>query len=525
MTALTRAERRVLVQLDQGGVQRGFVLDGAPIMCEVEQMAAADPLRVVEFGAGLSVESLPVKAAALVGEASADAGSLSATLALDAFDVWTPRGDYPLQTIGVRAWLVPVGEHGLPIDAAGDISPLLTQYEIFRGVLRDPRPDLDAGLLSFTAAAVTRTVDIMFPPAAIDSERFPGAPQESTANAVPVIYGSVRGLPLRAVSDVTATPIRLVVAAHPIVSTSIGIWRDGAAVDAAAPVLYDIDAMGGTYAYVEIPKVDYTAGTNLYAPTVTGWRAPNGTPIDGLGDVLLHMWRTYSDGRFYELDLQRAESARPVLNRYTVGVYSDTQQADTGLIRILVSWIGRQFPVAFGASGGRFGWDATRLPTDVEVPGLTVGTLTYGLDAHQREGPVESSADEVVNRWEVHFGLDGYARGTISVVRGDAQTLGALRGSVSRWGESPIQRVDCPAIGSADSAWSVLTDRARTGSAVRESVTYVGLPGWWYDLPLFRVLLVTDEACGYDAEPCLIVALAPDTQGRVSMSLLRLRGV
>jgi hypothetical protein len=520
-----RYSHRVFVQLDQGGVQRGFILDNAPVQCEVEQEAAAEPLRLVEFGPGLVVESLPIKAAALVGESAADAGSLSATLALDAFDVWSARADHPLQTITVRVWLALVDDTGLPVWEDGTDRPLSNAAEIFRGVLRDPAPDLDAGTLSFTAAPILRTVDIMFPPCAIEAERFPAAPEDSTANAVPIIYGTVQGLPLRAVSDVTALVIRLVVAGHPIVSLSLDIYRDGVVVDAGVPVLYDIDEMGGEYAYVEIAKVDYTAGSNLYARTVTGWRAPDGAAIDALGDVLLHLWRTYSDERYYELDLRRAEAARATLNRYSIGVYSDTQQADTGLIRILVSWIGGQFPVAFGASGGRFGWDATRIPTDVEIPGLTVGTLTYGLDAHDREGPAESSADEIVNRWEIHYGLDGYARGAVSVLRADWRTMGALRGSVSRWGESPIERVDCPAISTPDSAWSVLTDRARLKSVVRESVTYHALDGTWYAQPLFGVVLVTDARCGYDREPCLIVGLAPSLDGRVSMSLLRVRGV
>lgn len=516
---------RVFVLLDQGGVQCGFVLDGAPIACDVQQEAGALPDRNIGFGPGLVVDSMPMKAASLVGESAADVGSLSATLALDAFDVWTPRADHPLQTITVRVWLAMVDDYGAPIWSDGTPRALDNASEIFRGVLRDPQPDLDAGMLSFTAAPQTRTVDIMFPPCAIEAQRFPDAPEDSTANAVPIIYGTVQGLPLRAVSDVTATPIRLVVAGHPIVSTTIDIWRDGALVAAGASVLYDVDDLGGEYAYVEIAKATYTAGTNVYAASVVGWRAPDGTAIDGLGDVLLHLWRTYSDERYYELDLPRAEAARATLNRYAVGVFSNTQQASTGLIRILVSWIGGQFPVAFGASGGRFGWDATRIPTDVEIPGLTVGTLTYGLDAQQRDGPAESSADEIVNRWEVHYGLDGYARGAVNVLRADWRTMGALRGSVSRWGESPIERVDCPAVSTADSAWSVLTDRARLKSVVRETVTYVGLGGEWYDQPLFRVVLVTDEAAGYDREPCLIVSLAPDIYGRVSMSLLRIRGV
>jgi hypothetical protein len=60
---------------------------------------------------------------------------------------------------------------------------------------------------------------------------------------------------------------------------------------------------------------------------------------------------------------------------------------------------------------------------------------------------------------------------------------------------------------------------------VREIVTYHALDGTWYAQPLFGVVLVTDARCGYDREPCLIVGLAPSIDGRVSVSLLRVRGV
>lgn len=525
MTLLRHAERRLFVMLDARGARRGFIVDGAPCMLTVQGLDDSDETVPLAFGAGLTVETLPVKAASLVGEAAAASGSLSATLALDEFDVWATRADIPLQTIEVRAWFAPVGDDGIPIDRDGDPSSLRPEYEIFRGVLRSPQVDLYAGTLTFTAEAPLQIMDVQFPPRAIDADRFPDAPEGSTTNAVPVIYGTVASVPLYAVSDVTDPSIRLVVAGHPIVSTAVNIMRDGAVVGAAAPVLYDVDELGGEYAYVVIAKVTYDAGSNLYAYVVVGWRGPDGTAIDGLGDALIHLWRTYSRERATDLDMTRCEAARAPLNRYKLAMLANSQQADTGLMRILSGRLGGQFPVAFGLSGGRFGWDCTRLPTPGELPALVVGTLTYGLDAHDRAGPDESDAGAVVTQFEVHYGLDPYAGGSTFVLRGDSSNFGALRGAVSRWGQSPIQRYDCPDISDGGTAWAVLTDFARALSAVRESVTYPGLPGWWHDLPLLSVVEVTDAPAGYSAEPCLITALAPGVDGRVSMTLLRIRGV
>lgn len=525
MSILRESAWRVFVALDARGARRGFVLDNAPCMLSVVGLDDSVEAVPLAFGPGLAVESLPVKAASLIGESAASAGALSATLALDEFDVWATRADIPLQTIGVRAWFAPVGEDGVPIDRDGDETPLRPEYEIFRGVLRSPSVDLYARTLSFTAEAPLRTMDVQFPPRAIDSERFPEAPTGSTSNAVPVIYGTVANVPLNAVSDVDDDPIRLVVAGHPIVSSTVNIMRDGAVVGAAAAVEYGIDEMGGEYAYVEIAKATYTAGSNVYADEVVGWRAPDGSALDGLGDALLHLWRTYSGERANDLDMTRCEAARVPLNRYKLAMLANSQQVDTGLMRILEGRLGGQFPVVFGLSGGRFGWDSTRIPTQAEIPSLVVGTLTYGLDAHARSGPVEGNATEIVTQFEVHYGLDPYAGGAVNVLRGDQANFGALRGAVTRWGSSPIRRYDCPDVGDAGTAWAVLTDFARALSAVRETVEYQGLQGWWHSVPLLSVVMVTDEDADYDAEPCLVVSTAPTLDGRVDMGLVRIRGV
>lgn len=532
MISTDRRPRRVFIVLDADGERRGFITDGGPVSATIH-----GDLQPLGFGHGLQVEALPIKAASLMGEAAADAGSLTATLALDAFDLWAIRDRVPVQRVTVRAWLAPVNERGAPVDTAGVAMELLPDYEIFRGVIRSPKWDHMSRTVGFSAAPDLRLLDIRFPPAVIDSERFPDAPTDAAANAVPVVYGQVWAMPLYAVSDVTATPIRLLVAGHRVESTTLTLQRQnstgGTDTLGAPTILYDIDALGGTYAYVEVTKLNYDAGNSLFAREFTGHVAPDGNAIDGLGDVLLHLWHTYAAERFFDLDRRRCYAARAALNRYTVGLCFNQQEAGSGLLRILQGRVEGQFPVTFGVSGGRMGWDCTRIPFQDEIPSLVVGTLTYGLDAHDRDGPSETSADAVVTSYELHSMLMGNINGTAVTTFADRDNMGVLRGASTRWGESPIRRMDAPDAALGDCAWSVLTDTAVAGSVVRDALTYGGLEGSWYDAPLYGVVLVTDEYTRtdgtlvtlYDEEPMLITAIAPGLDGRVGVSLLRIAGV
>lgn len=519
------SSRRILILLDADGARRGFVTDGSPVSATI----AGDGMPVA-FGAGLDVSTLPVRAASLLGEAAGDAGTISAVLSLDAFDLFELRDRVPTQTVKVRAWLVPVNGDGVPVDTAGDEIDIMPAFEMFRGVVRSPRWDLRARTLTFTAAPDLRLLDSQFPPTTVDPERFPDAPSGDTSASPPVIYGSVWGAPLLPVSDPSGDPVRLLVAGHRLQSTATAIRRDDDAgnpvnVVPNAPILYDLDALGGVYAYVECPQVDFAAGATLYAKDILGWADPEGDLIDGLGDVLLHLWHTYGNERFYDLDRARCYSARDALNRYAVSLLFNQQEAGSGLIRMLQSRLEGQFPVAFGLVGGRMGWDCTRIPNAAEIPGLVVGTLTYGLDAHDRDGPTEPGADQVMTRFELHGFAQGNRGGPTSVVTADRTNMGALRGAVARWGESPLQRKDCPDIGLGDCAWSVLTDTAVAESEVRESVTYLGLDGEWNEVPLLGVLLVTDSECAYVEEPMLVTVVAPRLDGRVDMTLLRIAGL
>jgi hypothetical protein len=344
-------------------------------------------------------------------------------------------------------------------------------------------------------------------------------------------------MPVYPVSDVTAVTIRLLVAGHRVQSSTVTLQRrdstGGTTTIGAATVIYDTDELGGTYAYVEITKVNYDLGNALFLQDLTGHVMPSGAAIDGLGDVLLHIWHTYAAERFYDLDRRRCYAARTLLNRYTVGLCFNQQEAGSGLLRILQGRIEGQFPVTFGVSGGRMGWDCTRIPFQDEIPSLVVGTLTYGLDAHDRQGPDETSADAVVTSYELHTVLAGNVGGTTETTLASRDNMGVLRGAVTRWGESPIRRMDAPDVTAGDSAWSVLTDTAVAGSVVRDALTYGGLEGAWYDAPLYGVVLVTDEyrrtdgtlVTLYDDEPMLITAIAPGLDGRVAVSLLRIAGV
>ena len=438
------------------------------------------------------------------------------TVRLDVADLWSVRDSVPIQRIRVRIYWWPDGE------------VLRQSHDVMYGVVRDPRwniADETDGTVSFTVVAERQFSDVPFPPSAIGDEgRFVNAPPEALPHAVPVVYGAVRGLPRFAVSSIAADPIRLIVAGHRIVSTTVQIARDGAAVGAPAAVSATIDALGNPYSYVDIAQASYAAGSNLYAEEVTGWVAPDGSAIDGLGDVLEHLFRTYAGDDWFSLDRPRIKAALPWLNRVRVGFFANDRLYDGTVIRLIETRFMGQFPLTAGFTGGRYGWDSLVLPEDDTDEVQPVASLTYAHDAHTRVGPHETSADDVMTEFDLAYQADGFQAGPIASLHADATNSGGCRRAASRWGEAPLVRMDaqdCPDVGAA---YMLLTDQIRKLTVVRDRVEYHGVDAMLYELPPLAVIEVTDSDLGWSARPFLLEAVAPRMDGYCDVVLVSLRG-
>lgn len=492
--------RRVLVELDAGGDVRGFVCDGGgSVTVEREDGSLRG------YGPGLDLAGLPARIAPFDG-GSVDAGAPQCVLQLAALDLWGLRDRVPTQSVRGRVFWWPEGE------------VLTDAHEIYRGVIRDPSFALGlsptgepGGSVSFTLAADTRTPDVPFPPSVVgDEDRFPTAPDESLGQAVPVIYGTVRGVPLYAVSTTTGAPgaaVRLLVAGHRITSTTLDVWREGVQIHNDLPVLYDFDGRGDLYAYVQTTVAAYAAGQGFYSPTVTGWAAPDGSAVERLGDVLLHIWGTYCGERFYELDRRRCWGNRPRLNRYKVGLLVNERQASGTVLRLLGSRIQGQFPVTFGFAGGRFGWDLTiPLPPDGGEP---AATLIYGENAQDRQPLQQGSVDDIITEFEIAFAQDYYIGAPQGSLRADRTNNGDCRAAETLWGASPVRRIEAPDVPDADTAYTLLTDAVWWGTRVPTRVEYTADDGELYDLPSGSEVRVTDSEAGWAATPLFLESAAP----------------
>lgn len=510
---------RTLVELDLDGEIHGFAHaeggEAGPLQIEADQTSTTGRPR--RFGAGVEIQGLPVRATSLLGGSG---GRADATIVVNrsALDLVRARSQVQIQRCRGRIlWW----QEGTALEDA---------YEIHRGLLRSPKmvahPD-GAGQVTVQIAPAVREMDARFPPAAIgDDGRFPAAPERSLSQVVPVIYGDVRGIPLYAVSDVTADPVRLLLAGHPIVSTDLnGLLRytDGTALAAGArPVLQAVDDLGGIYSYVEISLAEYGVDANVHVSDLTGWPSPAGGALDRLGDVLVHAWRTYAGEPGEALDEGRVEHARPSLNRFRIGAVFNAASSRGTLIRALESRFGPQFPVSFGFSGGRLGWDSLVLPSEAEAV-RPVRTLYYGVHAPQRGAIEETSADDVRDDLRLAFQVDGY-HGMQGDLRVDPSNNEFAAEARSLWGIGPRVDLSAPDVPDAGTAYLLATDMVRKLSRVRIRVGYRGLTPDWNQIPLMSVVHVVDQDVGWSHEPFLVESVAPRLDGRVDLGLVSFGG-
>ena len=498
--------RRVLVDFDLVGELLGLTVDGAA--CEVER--ADGTTRT--FVPGGEIEALPHRSSPVTGDGAGDQ-SVRMSLAVGVYNSWALRRTAPFQLATCRIYWWPEGDL------------LRDEHELFRGCVREPEWELGPdgqGRVTFSLVPSRRIDDVAFPPFLVgDAGRFPDAPDEGKTSAVPVVYGTVYGMPVVAVTDPTVDPVRMVLACHRVGSTTVQLARGGANVGAPLAVGYGIDRLGGTYAYVEVTPATYAAGSDLYAVRLDGW-VDGGAVVGRLGDVMEHAFRTYARASWYELDRPRVEAARPVLNRIAVGAYAN-ERGDGTVMQFLQQRLGGQFPVAFSFAGGRFGWDAVLFPRGAEAA-FIVGRVTYGQDAAERLGPMETSADDVLTDIELTYGFDGYQAGATKSLRFSPETSLDARRAMSRWGRSPVLTQDAPDVSDSDSAYLLLTDLALKRSRVRHRVEYHGLDERFYFLPLGAVVAVVDADLGWSDEPCILEAVEPRKDGLVDVVLVTLDG-
>jgi len=508
----------VLLEIDLGGDVRRYIDRGAAVVTVTSRLGVT-----YHYETGAVITALPNRAADIFGGSASNAGA-SVTLYGDSIlDLWEVSDRAPAQTVTGRLYWWREG------DAYED------RREIHRGAIRQPTFEFHPGGLhrvSFSLEPPQRRGDIAFPPNTIgDAGRFPTSAENARTQPCPVIYGQAKGVPLYACTNVppppapAVSPVRMMIAGHQVVAQSVAVRRSAGSLVANLAVSTAIDGLGGVYSYVTVPAATYNAEQNLHVTSVLGKPDPKAptSPIDGLGDVLLDVWHSYSREDFFDLDRSRVYAAGPRLNRYKIGV-AFNERVETGtLFDAMSSRFADAFPVVFNYTGGRLGWDATYLPDD-DAATDPVWTLVYDQDAMDRGPVTETSVDEVRHAFLMQFGYDGFEQGETQPVTLDETNFGLARAALTRYGKAPLFRLRAPDVQDSGAAYVLLTDRARARTSVRRRVVYTGLQWEWNDYPLMSVGLVTDPDIGWDVEPFLIESIQPRLDGFVDVGVVSLRG-
>jgi len=502
--------RRLLIQLDlpNGGPSLGFVADGFGAIAMTPPRADASSIDFVEGG---EVESLPLRGSPAFGGSAPSAPSVILS-GPQVADLWRLRLTHPLQAAEVTIWWAGID--------------VLLWDELYRGTPEPPGYEFtqDGIVVSIPLRPLRRPDEAPFPPSLIgDADRFLSTtPDNSLSHAVPVIYGTARGVPLYAVESPAAINVKMLIAGHRIRSTTVNVYRDGASVVVGATVSTDVDGRGQPYSYIEVAQAVYAAGEELYLDSVEGHVGPNNTLVERLGDVLDHLYATYGRGLRPELDQRRTSGASVDLNRLTVAFFVNEQETGGTLAQFVETSLAGQFPFAVGAPTGRLGWDSLLLPQTGAPP---VDHLTYGQDAFDRVGPTETSADELVGEVDLAYALHGYEGGPTAGIHLDESTSGLARRAGSRW--QAVQRSSTASEYAADSqtAYLIANDLLRKKGVVRFRVEYEKVPTHFWRYPPLSVIYVTDAELGWTAEPCYLEAVTPRRDGGCDVLLITVDGM
>tara|TARA_Y100001970_G_scaffold294130_1_gene447320 strand:+ start:2059 stop:3966 length:1908 start_codon:yes stop_codon:yes gene_type:complete len=264
-----------------------------------------------------------------------------------------------------------------------------------------------------------------------------------------------------------------------------------------------------------MPEID-TGAWNI--PILVGKPHPSGTPMDGLGDMLLDIWREYARQGYGDLDQARIAKALPVLNKYKVGVLFNEQPKASTVTRMIASRISSQFPVTLGAQTGVWGFDCLEFPSKEDD---LLFEFRRGINLDQVLSIKETDLSKVRNRFHIKYRYDGWKGETVKELFLDKENSSLCRTSAHRWGESPQYLIEAPDISDSGTAALIANEWARRLCSVRMRYQYVTYDTSVISLPLASHVTLTDESLGIHNESMCYEGCSLDaSKGTVTIQLL-----
>ena len=271
---------------------------------------------------------------------------------------------------------------------------------------------------------------------------------------------------------------------------------------------------------VYMPDID-TGTWNI--PVLTGKPSGHGAlPIERLGDVLLDLWRSFARQGLKDLDLKRITAAIPALNKYTVGMLFNSKPKTVTLTRILASRVAPQFPIAFGAPAGVWGFDGVEFPSKSDPP---IRSFSYPDNLFDRAEVRETDKRKIRNRFIVKYKYSGWRGETTEEASVDESNNKSCYVSEMTWGRSPIHEIEAPDISDSRTATLVATEWARRLTKVRIRYTYKTYDTSVLDIPPSSHVLLSDAEIGLEkASVCYEGCTIDPVRGLITIQLLSIDG-
>lgn len=359
-----------------------------------------------------------------------------------------------------------------------------------------------------------------FPPIVATQERIANLSDEDSGKCYPVVFGSVKKMPLLNI-DGSAPYTSFLVMHDPFGSftgnsppnqvTALYEGDSDTAISlAAATDANDTDALDGSYWKV-------TSTGNTYSDDITA--DVDGHTPSTLYDVLRMLVTYYGDETIY--DTASLRDVRNWLGAYTLRCIFNSRSGAGSVEQIIRNRFMQQFPIMLISDGEKYIFKVVRW--EKQTP--CVMLLKNKDIIETTQPPVETSSDDLVNHLVLQYGMSGRRGSMVDVIVRDPDSSLDCQRSADRYGNRMGREFTAPDLDTG--AEQLMEWLIQTYSRIRVTVKYRCKLEKAATLQLLDVVQVRDEDEGWvQHEPqFLVTGITRSTGPHVDIELLSLEDI
>lgn len=377
--------------------------------------------------------------------------------------------------------------------------------------------------IEFEIAAAESQMDGPLPPWILGDGSFGiglTLPSSAKGQTIPVVRGNCTEVPLIPLYNFNVpqetgipTDIPFIVCGHSIASDRVLVKLDGqtGTTYQAALTTYT-DPVSGAIATIALIPRDTAGSYSSFVAEVRGPLQANGTALDGLGDVILDLIRTFGKIPESRIDFDRFSRFLYRANRIRVAsVFGGGQEMAISTIQSRYGGM----PISVSWRGGRIGADW--LAFDYSLP--VTRTLTFEKELLDRFEPVEVDGDPVPYSefslaYDYNIGQETFRK----FIRVDEANDERCRRVYRRFGAVRYPEISLVDVNVEQAARSVLDATIDLHAVNRRRVAYLADFEIFRQLPLLDRFAITDADMEWEAESFRLETIRPRRDGRCAVT-------